>query len=138
MRRARGRRRPAQRAACACIDPKAEFRQIFDEGWRNQRDYFYVPNQQGADWPAMKKMYGALLPHAMHRADLNYLIDMMGAEMAIGHSYVRGGEMPEVPGTRGGLLGADLAIDHGRYRITRIYDCEGGTPSCARRWRRRG
>ena len=110
------------------LDPKAEFRQIFNEGWRYQRDYLYVPNQQGADWPAMKTMYGALLPHALHRADLNYLLDMMGAEIAIGHSYVRGGDLPEVPGTRGGLLGADLAIENGRHRITRVYDGESWNP----------
>jgi tricorn protease len=110
------------------LDPKAEFRQIFDEGWRYQRDYLYVPNQQGADWPAMKRMYGQLLPYAMHRADLNYLLDMMGAEIAIGHSYVRGGAMPEVPPTRAGLLGADLAVENGRHRITRLYDGESWNP----------
>ena len=110
------------------LDPKAEFRQIFNEGWRYQRDYLYVPNQQGANWPAMKTMYGALLPHVRHRADLNYLLDMMGAEIAIGHSYVRGGDLPDVPATPGGLLGADLAIENGRHRITRIYDGESWNP----------
>ena len=79
------------------LDPKEEFKQIFNEGWRNQRDYLYVPNMHGADWPKMKEMYGALLPYVKHRADLNYLLDMMGAEIAIGHSYVRGGDMPDVP-----------------------------------------
>src|SRR5213076_1293838 len=57
----------------AFIDLKQEFRQIFDEAWRNQRDYLYVPNTHGADWPKMKQMYGALLPYVNHRADLNYL-----------------------------------------------------------------
>ena len=79
------------------LEPKEEFKQIFNEGWRNQRDYLYVPNMHGRDWPKMKEMYGQLLPYVMHRADLNYLIDMMGAEIAIGHSYVRGGDMPTVP-----------------------------------------
>jgi len=106
------------------LEPKEEFRQIFGEGWRNQRDYLYVPNLHGTDWPKMKQMYGALLPFVNHRADLNYLLDNMGAEIAIGHSYVRGGDMPEVPQSPGGLLGADLAIDGGRYKITRIYDNE--------------
>jgi tricorn protease len=59
-----------------------------------------------------------------HRADLNYLMDMMGAEISIGHSYVRGGDMPEVPAVRGGLLGADFEVDHDCYKITRIYDNE--------------
>lgn len=110
------------------LDPKAEFRQIFTEGWRYQRDYLYVPNQQGADWPAMKTMYGALLPFVRHRADLTYLLDMMGAEIAIGHSYVRGGDLPDVPPTRVGLLGADTTIENGRYRLTRIYDGESWNP----------
>ncbi len=113
----------------AYIDPKLEFKQIFDEAWRNQRDYLYVTNEHGADWPKMKEMYGALLPYVNHRADLNYLIDQMGAEIAIGHSFVRGGDMPEVQtGAPGGLLGADFAIDNGRYKITRIYDDEEWNP----------
>jgi tricorn protease len=110
------------------LDRKAEFRQIFNEGWRNQRDYLYVPNMHGADWNAAKEMYGRFLPWVMHRADLNYLLDNMGAEIAVGHSYVRGGDMPDVPQTTTGLLGADYEIDRGRYRITRIYDTESWNP----------
>ncbi len=110
------------------LDPKAEFRQIFQEGWRYQRDYLYVPNQQGSDWPAMRSMYGALLPHVRHRADLTYLLDMMGAEVAIGHSYVRGGDLPDVPATRVGVLGADTVIENGRHRLSRIYDGESWNP----------
>ncbi|HSB10542.1 MAG TPA: PDZ domain-containing protein [Blastocatellia bacterium] len=110
------------------LEPKEEFKQIFNEGWRNQRDYLYVPNMHGADWPKMKEMYGQLLPYVNHRADLNYLLDNMGAEIAIGHSYVRGGDMPEVPNSPGGLLGADFAVENGRYRITRIYDNESWNP----------
>ena len=110
------------------VDPKAEFTQMFNEGWRNQRDYLYVPNLHGADWPKVKQMYAALLPYAMHRADLTYLIDMMGSEIAIGHSYVRGGALPEIPPSPGGLLGADFAIENSRYRVTRIYDNESWNP----------
>lgn len=110
------------------LDPKEEFKQIFDEGWRNQRDYLYVPTLHGTDWAKDKEMYGAMLPYVKHRADLNYLLDMMGAEIAIGHSYVRGGDMPEVPPVQGGLLGADFAIENGRYKVTRIYDNESWNP----------
>jgi tricorn protease len=112
----------------AYIDPREEFRQIFNEGWRNQRNNLYVPNAHGSDWPAMKKMYEPLLQHVNHRADLNYLIDNMGAEIAIGHSYVRGGDMPEVPPANGGLLGADTRVENGRYRIAKIYDTETWNP----------
>jgi len=110
------------------LEPREEFKQIFNEGWRNQRDYLYVPNLHGTDWPKMKEMYGQLLPYVNHRADLNYLLDNMGAEIAIGHSFVRGGEMPELPQSPGGLLGADFAIESDRYKITRIYDNESWNP----------
>jgi tricorn protease len=111
------------------VDHKAEFKQIFDEMWRNQRDYLYVENAHGTDWPKMKQMYSTLLPHVNHRADLNYLMDMMGGEIAVGHSYVRGGDMPDVPAAvPGGLLGADFVIENGRYKITKIYDEELWNP----------
>ncbi|MBV8706192.1 MAG: PDZ domain-containing protein [Acidobacteriaceae bacterium] len=110
------------------LEPKEEFKQIFYEGWRNQRDYLYVPNMHGADWARMKEAYGQWLPSVMHRADLNYLLDMMGAEIAIGHSFVRGGDMPPVPPERGGLLGADFTVENNRYKVTRIYDTESWNP----------
>ncbi len=116
-------------ARCACIsNRKEEYKQIFREGWRNQRDYLYVPNMHGADWTKMEEMYGQILPFVNHRADLNYLLDNMGAEIAIGHSYVRGGDMPDVPSGTGGLLGADFVVESGRYKITRIYDTEVWNP----------
>jgi tricorn protease len=110
------------------LDPKAELRQIFEEGWRLQRDYLYVQNMHGTNWPRMKEMYGAMLPDVRHRADLNYLLDMMGAEIALGHSYVRGGAMPEVPPSNGGLLGADFLVEGNRYKIARIYGGESWNP----------
>ena len=110
------------------LEPREEFKQIFAEGWRNQRDYLYVPNTHGSDWPRMRQMYGRLLPYVNHRADLNYLLDNMGAEIAVGHSYVRGGEMPDVPQSPGGLLGADFTVEQGRYKIARIYDNESWNP----------
>src|SRR5258708_15907336 len=82
----------------------------------------------GTDWPKDKEMYGAMLPYVRHGADLNYLLDMMGSEISIGHSYVRGGDMPEVPQSPGGLLGADFSIENGRYKVTRIYDNESWNP----------
>jgi tricorn protease len=110
------------------LEPREEFKQIFAEGWRNQRDYLYVPNTHGSDWPRMRQMYGRLLPYVNHRADLNYLLDNMGAEIAVGHSYVRGGDMPDVPQSPGGLLGADFTVEQGRYKIARIYDNESWNP----------
>jgi tricorn protease len=112
----------------AYIDPKLEFQQIFNEGWRNERNNLYVKNMHGSDWPKMKEMYAQLLPYVNHRSDLNYLMDNMGAEIAIGHSYVRGGDIPEVPTANGGMLGADFTVDNGRYKIAKIYDAESWNP----------
>ena len=112
------------------LDPKEEYKQIFREGWRLQRDYLYVQNMHGSKWTQMEEMYGQLLPHVMHRSDLNYLLDTMGAELAVGHSYVRGGAMPETEtnAADGGLLGADFTIENNRYKIARIYDAENWNP----------
>ena len=110
------------------VDPRAEFRQMFTEGWRNQREYLYVSNLHGADYVRTMAMYEPMLEHVAHRADFTYLLDMLGAEIAVGHSYVRGGDLPDVPDVDVGLLGADFAIDQDRYRIAKIYDGENWNP----------
>jgi tricorn protease len=110
------------------VDPRAEWKQIFDEGWRFQRDYLYVDNLHGNDYARTKALYQPLLEHVAHRSDLNYLLDMLGAEVAVGHSYVRGGDMPTIPSAGTGLLGADLTVEKGRYRIAKIYTGESWNP----------
>lgn len=110
------------------LDPKEEFKQIFREGWRTQRDYLYVTNMHGSRWTQMEEMYGQLLPFVMHRSDLNFLLDTMGAELAVGHSYVRGGDLPDAGNANGGLLGADFTVENNRYRIARIFDAENWNP----------
>ncbi len=77
------------------LDPMAEWKQMFDEAWRIERDYLYVTNMNGADWPAMKKRYEVLLPYVRHRVDLTRLLDQMQGELAIGHSFVGGGDFSE-------------------------------------------
>lgn len=109
-------------------DPRAEFRQMFAEGWRNQREFLYVPNLHGADYVKTRAMYEPLLEHVAHREDFNYLLDMLGAEIAVGHSYVRGGDYPDVPQSNVGMLGADYTVENGRYRLTRIFTGESWNP----------
>ena len=109
-------------------DPRKEYAQIFEEARRKVRDYFYVPNLHGTDWPKVVAQYRQFLPFVAHRTDLNYLLDWMGSELAIGHSYVNGGDFPETPNATGGMLGADFAVNNGRYQITRIYDAESWNP----------
>jgi tricorn protease len=104
------------------IDPAAEWKQIFDEAWRINRDYFYDPGMHGADWPAMKEKYAAFLPDVACRNDLNRLIMWMCSELSVGHHRVGGGDQRFNPErVDGGLLGADYEIANGRYRFKKIY-----------------
>jgi tricorn protease len=104
------------------IDPVAEWKQIFDEAWRINRDYFYDPGMHGANWPAMKEKYAAFLPDVACRNDLNRLIMWMCSELSVGHHRVGGGDQRFNPERiEGGLLGADFEIDDNRYRFKKIY-----------------
>ncbi len=111
------------------VVPAAEWKQIFDEAWRINRDYFYDPGFHGADWKALKAKYEAFLPHLACRANLNRLIQWMCSELGVGHHRVGGGDFPAPP-TRvpGGLLGADYAVENGRYRFKKVYGGLNWTP----------
>ena len=74
------------------LDPRAEWQQIFREAWRIERDFFYVPNLHGADWNAVWRMYAPWVEHVAHRNDLNTLLDILGGELSVGHSFVFGGD----------------------------------------------
>ncbi|MEQ8329210.1 MAG: PDZ domain-containing protein [Longimicrobiales bacterium] len=110
------------------VDPKAEWAQMLHDGWRFMRDFLYVDNQHGAPWDDVWTWYSAWLPDVEHRSDFNHLLDMLSGEIAVGHSYVRGGDYPDLDSPRTGLLGVDLAVVDGFYRIERIYDGEDWTP----------
>jgi tricorn protease len=104
------------------LDRKAEWTQIFNESWRQMRDFVYDPNLHNVNWPLMKERYGALLPYVNHRADLTYVIGEMISELSLGHTYVGGGDLPSAEKIPLGLLGAKLERDSatGAYRIAEI------------------
>ncbi len=111
------------------IDPRAEWEQIYRETWRIQREYFYDPEMHGNQWQAVYEKYRPLLAYVGHRADLGYLIAMVGGELTVGHSYLIGtGDIPGEDPVSVGLLGADFAVENGRYRIKRIYSGENWNP----------
>jgi tricorn protease len=113
----------------ARIDPHTEWAEIFREGWRNERDFFYDPKMHGADWQAVWKKYAPMLASVDHRADLSYLMAQTGGELTVGHSYLLGaGDVPSDPPAPVGLLGADFAVENGHYRITRIFTGENWNP----------
>ncbi len=110
------------------LDPAEEWRQIFDEAWRYERDFFYDPGMHGNDWDAVRGRYRPLVEHVRHRDDLNYILDQVNGELSVGHSFVGGGDYPEVDTHQIGLLGADFEAHEGRWRIQRIFTMESWNP----------
>jgi tricorn protease len=106
------------------IDPREEWRQIFHEAWRIERDFYWDPAMTGHNWKQLGDRYEALLPWVAHRADLNYLIGEMISELSTSHTYVGGGDQPQPPKVGVGLLGADFEPDGNYYRISKIYPGE--------------
>ena len=104
------------------IDPRAEWAEMFREAWRINRDFFYATNMHGADWNAVRSKYEPLLPHLASRGDLDRVLRAMLSELAVGHSYLGGGERlyePKVVPV--GLLGADYEVAENRFRFKTIY-----------------
>lgn len=111
------------------VNPTDEYHQIFKEGWRYMRDFLYVNNTHGAPWDDIYEWYSPWIKHVRHRTDLNYVVDIMSGEISIGHSYVSGGDTPDIDRVPIGLLGCDIALENGGYRILKIYTGESWNPS---------
>ena len=110
------------------LDPQAAYHQIFKEGWRFMRDFLYVDNVHGAPWDDIYKWYSPWIDHVRHRTDLNYVVDIMSGEVAVGHSYVSGGDFPDLNRVPVGLLGCDFEAENGYYKISKIYAGERWNP----------
>lgn len=99
------------------VNLKEEWAQIYNESWRQMRDFLYAPNMQGADWPAVQKKYAVLLPYVNNRNDLNYVIGEMIGEISVGHAYVSGGDKVKPERIQVGLLGAKISKDDSGYFV---------------------
>ena len=110
------------------IDPRAEWKQMFHEVWRIERDFFYDPHFHGLDLKAAEKAYEPFLEAITTRADLDYLFADMLGNLNVLHMYVQGGTMPEPKKVKVGLLGADYTVESGRYRFSHIYGGENWNP----------
>ncbi|WP_240695144.1 S41 family peptidase [Corallincola luteus] len=107
------------------IDPAIEWVQMYNDGWRTLRDWFYDPNMHGQDWQAIYDKYRPLVDHAGHRTDLDYILSEVAGEMNAGHIYVQSGEQPKVDRVEGGLLGADIkSHPSGNFIISKIFKGE--------------
>ncbi|MGD0007650.1 MAG: S41 family peptidase [Terriglobia bacterium] len=108
------------------VDPQAEWKQIFNEVWRQERDYFFEPAMNGVNWEKERERYAPLLPYVANRYDLTYVLGEMIGELSNSHTYVGGGDYPDLKPINVGVLGADFETDsaHGLYRFKKIYSGE--------------
>ncbi|MBM4131007.1 hypothetical protein FJ250_08255 [bacterium] len=106
----------------ARVEPRAEWRQMFRDAWRQERDFFYDPGLHGVDWDRMYVRYGQLVPYVAHGADFAWLLGELIGELNCSHTYVAPGDLPDEPSVGTGLLGCTFAADgaSGRYRFDRI------------------
>ncbi len=104
------------------VDPRAEWKQIFWEAWRFERDNFYDKDFLGLNWNEIGQRYAKYLPYVAHRSDLNYVLGLMIGEFGTSHAYVGGGDMgAPVPTIPIGQLGADYETAGGKVRFKKIY-----------------
>jgi tricorn protease len=110
------------------VDPPAEWRQMYHEVWRIERDFFYNPHFNGLNLTQAERVYAPFLDRVASRDDLNDLFREMIGNLVVGHLWVHGGTEPDIQKVNVGLLGADYEIAHGRYRFKRIYNGENWNP----------
>jgi|CZKY01.1.fsa_nt_gi tricorn protease len=108
------------------VDPAQEWKEIFNEAWRQERDYFFEASMNGVDWQKTKDQYAQLLPYVADRYSLTYIMGEMIGELSNSHTYVGGGDFPDLHPVNVGLLGADYETDpaSGIYRIKKIFSGE--------------
>ncbi len=113
------------------VDPPAEWKEIFNDVWRQERDYFFEKSMNGVDWAAVREKYAALLPYVADRFDLNYILGEMIGELGNSHTYVGGGDYPDLHPVNVGLLGVDFEADtaSGYYRFKKIYPGQNWDPA---------
>ncbi len=110
------------------VDPKEEWKQMYREVWRIERDFFYDPGLHGLNLAAAEKKYEPYAESVASREDLNYVFEEMLGELTVGHLFVRGGDVAQAKKVSVGLLGADYKIENGRYRFVRVYNGENWNP----------
>ena len=115
----------------ALIDPAAEWKEMFGEAWRLERDFFFSPETNGVNWDRVRVQYEPFLPLLACREDLNYVIGEMIGELHNSHTYVGGGDDFKNPYVPTGLPGADLALDRasGLYTFAKVYAGDNSKPS---------
>ena len=102
------------------VDPRAEWKQIFRDAWRFQRDFFYDKQMHGVDWDAMYDQYSPLIDDCITRADVNHVLGEMIGELNASHAYRGGGDNESAKRRSVGYLGVDWAEEDGHFKIAKI------------------
>jgi len=113
------------------LDPRLEWRQMFTEAWRLERDYFYDRGMHGVDWPAMRRKYQPLVDRVTDRAELSDVFAQMVAELSALHIFVRGGDLRDAADDAWpASLGAETVRDGkaGGFRITHVIATDPDRP----------
>ncbi|MBM3286480.1 MAG: peptidase [Candidatus Eisenbacteria bacterium] len=120
------------------VVPGEEWRQMFREAWRLQRDQFWTPEMSGIDWKGVHDRYLPLVDRAASRSEFSDLLWEMQGELGTSHCYEMGGDYRPEPSWFQGILGADLELDERRgvWSIARIprgdsWDEKRGSPLAA-------
>lgn len=99
------------------VNYREEWNQIYDEAWRQMRDFFYDEDMHGTDWKKMHDKYAVMLPYVNTRNDLTYLIGELIGELNVGHAYINGGDRTQPDRIKMGLLGAKITRDKSGYYV---------------------
>ena len=113
------------------INVREDWRQIFVDAWRMERDYFYDPGMHGVDWDGVRDKYLPLVDRVTTREELSDLIGRFVGELSALHTSVRGGDRREgADDITAPALGARLERDAaaGGYRIDSIFQSDPDFP----------
>ena len=104
------------------VQPAAEWKQMFAEAWRLQREHFWTEDMSGIDWDAIYAQYAPLVERVSSRSELSDLFWELQGELNTSHAYEQGGEYRFGPHYRQGFLGVNWSYDAetDRYRIAHI------------------
>jgi tricorn protease len=110
------------------VEPQVEWKHMYEQVWRDERDFFYDPGLHGLNLEGVKRKYEPFLENISSRSDLDYLFNEMLGNIAVGHVAAAAPHTAKTVSNRTGLLGADYSIENGRYRFARIYSGDNWTP----------
>ncbi|MEO6916146.1 MAG: PDZ domain-containing protein, partial [Chitinophagaceae bacterium] len=102
------------------LDPMQEWKQVFMDTWRLERDYFYDPNMHGLNWSLVKDRYLKMLGGAMTREEVNVVLGEMIGELNASHTYKSGGDEEQGKRSNVGYLGIDWQAAGKFYKIKTI------------------